>query len=43
VGEYEDEFSSTPQVIKTEGKGEKIFIDPHTEGDTLKNKQNLNS
>jgi putative hemolysin len=28
VGEYEDEFSSAPQVIKTEGKGEKIIIDP---------------
>ena len=28
VGEYEDEFSSAPQVIKTKGKGEKIIIDP---------------
>ena len=28
VGEYEDEFSSAPQVIKTKEKGEKIMIDP---------------
>jgi len=28
VGEYEDEFSSGPQVIKTTGKEEKIIIDP---------------
>ena len=25
-GEYEDEFSSAPQVIKTKEKGEKIMI-----------------
>ncbi|MGV7223560.1 MAG: hypothetical protein ACQ9MH_18780 [Nitrospinales bacterium] len=28
MGEYEDEFSSAPQVIKTKEKGEKIMIDP---------------
>ena len=28
VGEYEDEFSSAPQVLNTKGKEEKIIIDP---------------